>query len=271
MTPEDFDRLQALMESRAGYRLSRDRMQLAAHRLGPVARREGFESVTGLLQALWAKPVASQAWAVIEALLTPETWFHRERQAFDVLASELLPALSRARDGRPIRIWTAGCSTGQEAYCIAMAARAAGVPVEILATDLNSHALHKARAGAFSGFEIQRGLSAAVMLQWFDQVEDHWVASPDLRSDIRFERLNLLDPLPEAARFDVVFCRHVLDEMTPARRAGVLDTLERALVDDGCLFLGADEETEGDTIAFRPVAGRKGLYVKAPSTLRRAA
>ena len=66
MTPEDFERLQALMASRAGYRLGRDRMQLANHRLGPVARREGFDNVDDLLAALWSKPVASQAWAVIE-------------------------------------------------------------------------------------------------------------------------------------------------------------------------------------------------------------
>ncbi|MCC5613308.1 hypothetical protein LC612_43180, partial [Nostoc sp. CHAB 5834] len=70
MSPDDFDRLQALMSSRAGMRLTRERMKLVEHRLGPVARAQSFESVETMLAALWAKPVASLGWAVIEALLT---------------------------------------------------------------------------------------------------------------------------------------------------------------------------------------------------------
>src|SRR5690606_14427285 len=84
MTPEDFDRLQSLLASRAGYRLSRDRMQLAEHRLGPVARREGYANVEALLANLWAQPVASLGWTVIESLLNPETWFRRDRAPFEV-------------------------------------------------------------------------------------------------------------------------------------------------------------------------------------------
>lgn len=271
MTPEDFERLQALMASRAGYRLARDRMQLANHRLGPVARREGFDTVEDLLQTLWSKPVASQAWGVIEALLNPETWFRREPATFNVFARELLPALSQARAGQPIRIWSAGCSTGQEAWSLAIGARECGADVEILATDLNARALDKAQAGAYTGFEIQRGLSARAMLDWFGQVEDQWIVGPALRSSVRFERANLLDEPADPARFDVIFCRHVLSDMDAGKRASVIDILERRLVDDGCLFLGGDERLEGDSVAFRPVSGRKGLYVKAPSMLRRAA
>ncbi len=271
MTPEDFERLQALMASRAGYRLARDRMQLANHRLGPVARREGFDTVEDLLQTLWSKLVASQAWGVIEALLNPETWFRREPATFNVFTRELLPALSQARAGQPIRVWSAGCSTGQEAWSLAIGARECGADVEILATDLNARALDKARAGAYTGFEIQRGLSARAMLDWFGQVEDQWIAGPALRSAVRFERANLLDEPADPARFDVIFCRHVLSDMDAGKRASVIDILERRLVDDGCLFLGGDERLEGDSVAFRPVSGRKGLYVKAPSALRRAA
>ena len=271
MTPEDFDRLQALMASRAGFRLTRERMQLANHRLGPVARREGFDSVEDLLAALWSKPVASQAWAVIEALLNGETWFRREPATFGVLTRELLPALAQARAGQKVRMWSAGCSTGQEAWSLAIGAHECGAAVEILATDLNSRSLAKAQAGAYTGFEIQRGLSAQTMLACFDQVEDQWVARPALRAAVRFERANLMDETSDPTKFDVIFCRHVLGDMEPARRAGVIDMLERRLVDDGCLFLGGDERLEGDSVAFRPVSGRNGLYVKAPSALRRAA
>lgn len=271
MSPEDFDRLQTLMASRAGFRLTRDRMKLAEHRLGPVARREGFDTVDALLASLWAKPVAALGWAVIEALLNPETWFRRDPATFDTFAGELLPALSKARSGAAVKVWSAGCSTGQEAWSLAMAGLDAGVAVEIVATDLSQRALEKARTGLYTGFEIQRGLKAATMLRWFEQQEDNWAARPELRDAVHFAPANLLDAPADAHRFDVIFCRHVLADMDPARRGQVLDNLERRLVDDGCLFLGPDERLEGDSVAFRPVAARKGLYVKAPSALSRAA
>ena len=271
MSPEDFDRLQSLMASRAGFRLTRDRMKLAEHRLGPLARREGYETVDALLASLWAKPVATLGWAVIEALLNPETWFRRDRATFDTFSGELLPALSAARKGAPVKVWSAGCSTGQEAWSLAIGAMDAGVAVEIVATDLSQRALEKARSGAYTGFEIQRGLKAETMLRCFDQTEDAWIAKAELRAMVHFARANLVDAPTDAHQFDIIFCRHLLGDADPARRSEMFDNLERRLVDDGCLFLGPDEQPDGDSIAFRPVAGRKGLFVKSPSALKRAA
>ncbi|MCV0414023.1 MAG: chemotaxis protein CheR [Brevundimonas sp.] len=271
MTPEDFDKLQTLMSTRAGYRLRRERMQLAEHRLGPIARREGYANVEALLTNLWAHPVASLGWAVIEALLNPETWFRRDRTPFRVFERELLPALASARPSGQVRVWSAGCSTGQEAWSIAMAGLETGARIEVVATDLSHRAVEKARLGRYTGFEIQRGLTAKTMLRWFEPEEDQWRVKPDLARVVSFARANLLDEPVDDARHDVIFCRNVLTDMEPARRARVLDGLEQRLVDDGCLFLGADERLEGETVAFRPVSGRPGLYVKAPSSLRRAA
>ena len=271
MTQDDFDRLQALLASRAGFRVARDRIHLAEHRLAPVARREGFDSVEAMLATLWTRPVASLGWAVIEAMLNAETWFRRDRTPFDTFAHELLPAIGRVRPDGLVRIWSAGCSTGQEPYSLAMGALDAGAHVEIVATDLSQRAIDKARSGAFTAFDIQRGLSAAVMLRWFEPVEDQWVARPELKAAVRFGRANLLDEPGENQKFDVIFCRHVLSDMEPARRGGVIDGLERRLIDDGCLMLGPDERLDGDTVAFRPVNGRKGLFVKTPSALSRAA
>lgn len=271
MIQEDFDRLQALMVSRAGFRLGRDRIHLAEHRLTPVARREGFDSVDDMLASLWAKPVASLGWAVIEALLNPETWFRRDRAMFDTFARELLPAIGRARPEGLVRIWSAGCSSGQEAYSIAMAALDAGANVEIAATDLSQRAVDRGRSGSYTAFEIQRGLSAQTMLRWFDRADEAWVTKPALRNAVRFARHNLLDAPADGAQFDVILCRNVLSEMDPTKRGQVVDGLERRLVDDGVLILGSNERIESDTVAFRPVTGRKGLFVKAPSAISRAA
>lgn len=271
MTQDDFDRLQALVASRAGFRLGRDRIHLAEHRLAPVARREGFESVDALLGTLWARPVASLGWAVIEALLNPETWFRRDRAIFDTFTHELLPAIGRARPDGRVRVWSAGCSHGQEPYSLAMGALDSGAHVEIIATDLSQRAVERGTAGVFSAFEIQRGLSARTMLRWFDRADEAWVVKPALRDAVRFARHNLMDAPTDATQFDVIFCRNVLSDMDSRMRGQVVDGLERRLVDDGVLVLGADERIEGDTIAFRPVSGRRGLFVKAPSALSRAA
>ncbi|MDP3400437.1 MAG: CheR family methyltransferase [Brevundimonas sp.] len=274
MSPEDFDRLQALVATRTGNRLRRDRLNLAEHRLGPVARRAGFDSVDVMLAALWSKPVASLAWEIIEALLNGETWFRRDRATFRTMTEELLPALSQARPGRTLKIWSAGCSTGQEAWSLAMAALDLKLDVEVLGSDLNRIALEKAYQGAYTGFEIQRGLSAATMVRWFQPQGELWTASDPLKRVVRFERANLVDlsaTSPDEDRFDVIFCRHVLTDMEPAARALVLEGLEQRLVDDGCLFLGADESLNGDSLAFRPVSGRRGLHVKSPTFLQRAA
>ena len=271
MTQEDFDRLQGLLASRAGLRLGRDRIHLAEHRLAPVARREGFDSVDAMLSTLWVKPVASLGWAVIEALLDPETWFRRDRWVFDTFAQELVPAIARARPDGRVQVWSAGCSSGQEAYSLAMAGLEIGANIDVVATDLSQRALDKARSGIFSAFEIQRGLSAQAMLRWFEPAEDAWAARPSLKNAVRFARHNLLDAPTDDARFDIIVCRNVLAEMEPGRRGQVVDNLERRLIDDGVLVLGADERIDSDSIAFRPVSGRRGLYVKAPSALSRAA
>lgn len=270
MTPEDFDRLQTLTAARAGLKLTRDRMHLAEHRLGPIARREGFASVEALLAALWERHADALAWSVVEALLNAETWFRRDRQPYDTLHREMLPALGQAR-GRPVRIWSAGCSTGQEAYSLALAAADAGVSAEITAVDLSQRAIEKARSGLYTAFEIQRGLSAATMLRGFRPEDDQWRARAELRASIAFDRVNLLDEPGDTTRYDVIFCRYVLSDMEPSRRVQVLEAIEARLMDDGCLFLGLGERPDGETVAFRPVVGREGLYVKAPTRFSRAA
>ncbi len=271
MSPEDFEKLQVLMASRAGYRLTRDRINLATHRLGPVARREGYDSVEALLEALWAKPVASLGWAVIEALLNPETWFFRDRSAFHSLGREILPAIAARGANQRISIWSAGCGAGQEVWSLALTAHKAGVPVEVIGTDLNARSLEKARQGTYTGFEIQRGLAARAMLDGFEQSEDLWSARPALRDGIRFARANLLDPPTDAVKFDIIFCRHVLVDTDPAKRGQLVDNLAERLKSGGLLFLAPDESPEGDSLAFRAVAGRKGMFVKAADHLIRAA
>lgn len=271
MTPENFQHLQTLLVTRTGCLLTPERAQLAAHRLTPTARRENYPHVDALLDAVRTSGSAALSWSVIEAALNAETWFRRDREPFNTFAREVLPAIAGVRPGGRLRVWSAGCSSGQEPYSIAIPALEADANVEIVATDLSHRSLEKARSGLYTQFEVQRGLSARQLLNWFDQHEDMWRAKDRLRSTVIFERANLLDEPPSGGRFDVIFCRYVLGDMAPDRRALALDMLEKALADDGCLFLGLDEAAAERPDAFRPVPGRPGVFVKAPAALRRAA
>ena len=271
MTPENLHHLQSLLVSRTGFLLGADRAHLAAHRLGPVARREGYSGVDDLMDAVRGEAPAALAWNAMEAVLNPESWFRRDRRPFATFAREVLPAIARVRPEGRVRVWSAGCASGQEAYSLAMPALESEANVEVIATDLSQRSLEKAKSGIYTQFEVQRGLSARQLLNWFDQSEDMWEVKPRLRSAVAFTRANLLDEPPPGGRFDVIFCRYVLGDMAPERRARALDVLEQALADDGCLFLGLDETAGERPDSFRPVPGRPGVFVKAPAALRRAA
>ena len=146
MKREHLSFLTDLLRERAGQVLPLDRLYVVESRLAPLARREGFASVAALLDALRAATEPRLAQAAAEALVDPETSFFRDHEPFDRLRDMLLPALARARPGRPLRLWSAGCGTGQEAVSLAITALQAqaatpGLQAEIVATDFADHQL----------------------------------------------------------------------------------------------------------------------------------
>ncbi|WP_296817664.1 protein-glutamate O-methyltransferase CheR [Brevundimonas sp.] len=270
VTGDHIQTLRDLLLSRAGYALTAERASLAENRLGPLARREGFTSAAELIGQL-ATSRASLGWEVVEAMLPADSQFFRERETFRVL-DELLPALSAARPGGRVRVLSAGCGTGQEVWSTAITAAEAGLnAVEILGVDLAVRGLEKGRDGLYSQFEVQRGLRARQLIRWLEPAGDDWRVRDDLRQGVRFDRANLIDGLEGRESFDLILCRHVLGDMSPQARRRVLAGLDSALARDGCLFVGARELVPEALEAFRPVAGRSGLYVKNPARLSQAA
>ena len=269
MTPADFDHLAALARTEAGLELRPDRMFFADARLQPVARRLGEASVDALLARLrtGGDPVVSRA--VVEALAPAETSFFRDRPVFDRLFNEVLPQIASRRDGRPLRIWSAGCGTGQEIYSVAMlaAVRPDAPRVELFASDLSERALQKARAGLFSHFEVQRGLPIRQLLPHFEKVDDMWRASPALRQMVRWAQVNLAGDLSRIGPFDVVLCRNVLSGFTREAAEATLDRLDRAVAPDGCLVLGAGERL----VAPPAFSGEGGVLMRNPQFRRAAA
>ncbi len=264
----DFALYRDLLLRHSGLDLKPTQVYLVVSRLTPLAKALGLEgglpALTAALRAPAPPPELMRA--VVEAMTTNETSFFRDAKPFAALA-EILPALVRAR-GAPsgtVRVWSAACSSGQEAYSIAMTAAEAlaahpGWRCDILGTDIDAGIVERARTGAYSQFEIQRGLPIQKVVKYFEQDGAQWRAKDDLRRAARFEVANLLEPLARLGTFDVIFCRNVLIYFNTQTKTAVLERLARRLAPDGYLFLGAAEAVLGRTDAFAPVEGMHGVW-----------
>jgi chemotaxis protein methyltransferase CheR len=254
-----------LLERETGQELVAGRRWRIETALGPVMKSQGIETLDQLAVRLGRAEERRLAQEVVEALLNHETSFFRDIAAFRSFAGEALPVLAKRRsETRRLRIWSAGCSTGQEAYSLAIELRRQaelwrGWDVSITATDISSHAVARAREGLFGQLEIQRGLPIGDMMTWFEPEGDSWRAKPELRRSISFAVHNLIER-PPLGRFDIVLCRNVLLYFPPETRRIVLDKVASAMAPDGLLFLGAGETVLGQSDAFESDRQLRGFY-----------
>jgi len=216
VTPQGFDYLRKLLRERSGLVLAAEKQYLAESRLLPVARRNGMTTIDELIDRMKGKASISLTTQVVEAMTTNETFFFRDKLPFDHFRDTIMPALiaARAREKR-IRIWCTAASTGQEPYSLAMllkgmGAAISGYRIDIVATDLSSEILEKAKNGIYTQFEVQRGLAVQLLVKYFDQIGESWQLAPELRSMVQFRPINLLNDFSALGTFDVVFCRNVL-------------------------------------------------------------
>jgi chemotaxis protein methyltransferase CheR len=270
MTPENFAFIAALVRSRSGLVLTPDKGYMLETRLVPLLRREGLAGLDALAHRLRAPLSERLAEAVTEALTTNESFFFRDGKPLEHLRHILPRLLATRPPGAPLRIWSAACSTGQEAYSVAMILQDLAPPsqrdrrAEILGTDIAQEVLARAREGSFTQFEVQRGLPVQLLVRHFRQEEGRWRIAPELRAMARFERWNLLSDLRPLGRFDVIFCRNVLIYFDAPTKSRVLAALAAQLAPDGVLYLGGSETVLGLTDRLVPVAGERGAYERAP-------
>jgi chemotaxis protein methyltransferase CheR len=200
---------------------------------------------------------------MLDALSTNETRFFREPQHFELLKSAIFPKWAEeAATGcrsRKIRALRAGCSTGQEPYSLAMALldRFPGWEIEIIATDLSTRALEIARTGiwqATKADEIPSSYLKAFMLKGFADQAGKMKAGPEIRSIIRFFRMNLNEPAyPLTGKFEMIFCRNVLIYFDQRGRERVVRRLASFLSPDGYLFLGHAESLHSMSDRLRSI------------------
>lgn len=276
MTPENYDFLTALMKRESGLALEPGRTDLAESRLAAVARRFDHPDVDALISNVAATKTQESIRAIVEAMITYETFFFRDTMPFMHFEQTALPKLMNARkDKRQLRIWSAASSTGQEPYSLAMImqrqkSNLSGWRTQIVATDLSEHALQRAKSGDYSQFEVQRGLPIRLLLQHFDAKGDRWQIKKPLKQAVNFDRFNLLNDPVDLGRFDAIFCRNVLMYFEPSLRRQVLERISRQLAPDGRLYLGGTETVVGLTDAFEVDESGQYVFKLAPEESRQA-
>jgi chemotaxis protein methyltransferase CheR len=258
--------LAGLLEARTGQQLTMSRRWRIETALSTLLRERGIATLDELITILVMGKEPSLSQQVVEALLNNETYFFRDRAPFDLLARYALPELLQRRvKNRRVRIWSAGCSTGQEVYSLAMlfadeAEKWRGWTIDILGSDVSTQCIERARLGTYTQFEVQRGLGINQMIKWFEETDDGWRAAEALRRPLRFQVHNILEPPPHPGDFDIVLCRNVLLYLSPEKKALAFERLASSMAEDGWLMLGAGETVIGQTNKLGADIKARGLY-----------
>ena len=258
--------LAGLLEARTGQQLTMSRRWRIETALSALLRERGIATLDELITILVMGKEPSLSQRVVEALLNNETYFFRDRAPFDLLQRYAIPELATARNkSKRLRIWSAGCSTGQEVYSLAMlfaeeSEKWRGWTIDILGSDVSTSCIDRARDGIYTQFEVQRGLAIGQTIQWFEECADGWRAIEALRRPVRFQVHNLLETPPHPGAFDIVLCRNVLLYLNPEKKALGFERLATAMAEDGWLMLGAGETVIGQTKRLGTDIKARGLY-----------
>jgi chemotaxis protein methyltransferase CheR len=258
--------LAGLLEARTGQQLTMSRRWRIETALSGLLRERGISTLDELITILVMGKEPSLSQKVVEALLNNETYFFRDRAPFDLLQRHALPELAQRRQkSKRLRIWSAGCSTGQEVYSLSMLfaeepAKWGGWTIDILGTDVSNSCIDRARSGAYSQFEVQRGLGINQMIKWFEESADGWRAVEPLRKPVRFQVHNLLEAAPHPGDFDIILCRNVLLYLSAEKKTLAFERIASAMAEDGWLMLGAGETVIGQTGKLGADVSARGLY-----------
>jgi len=271
LEPEDFHYFRTLLQRRAAIVLEDEKAYLVESRLSVLSHREGFGSLNALATHMRSGGGDDLQRKVVEAMTTNETSFFRDNHPFEGLRLIGFPELIRRRGAdRSLNVWCAACSTGQEPYSVAILLREHFPLLEkwnirIIASDLSTEELERARLGGYCNAEITRGLSARLADKYFRHKGKEWQVRDDLRQMVEFRPLNLIDAWPALPSLDLILLRNVLIYFDVPTKRTILEKVRKVLRPDGYLLLGGSETTLnlhtgydrvaiGPSIAYQPRA-----------------
>jgi chemotaxis protein methyltransferase CheR len=257
----DFRRIAALIHDATGIVLSERKRMLAYSRLAPLVRRSGLASFGAFLDTLDGDPATLAE--VVTALTTNHTYFHREPHHFDHFANVLRgDLLRRAASGQEVRIWSAGCSSGEEIWTLLMVLlgpdrdeglRIARGPILALASDISANALAGVRAATYPAAALD-ALPEALRRAWCQPAdqggEPRLAIDPAVRAMVRVRSLNLMGEWPMRRAFNVIFCRNVMIYFDTPTKERLVERFARQLVPGGYLYIGHSERVSGPATAL---------------------
>jgi chemotaxis protein methyltransferase CheR len=238
----------------SGIHLDDSQGYLVETRLSSLLRESGAASFSELFFKVRADGTSRLRSKVIEAITTNETSFFRDTSPFDLLRHKLIPDLIDRRNVNgariPIRIWSAACSTGQEAYSTAIVLKELlgdllRYDIRILGTDISNKVVAQASYGEYGRLELERGLPPESLARHFMASGDRWKVRDEIRALATFRTMNLLQPFSFPNPFDIIFCRNVAIYFTEADKTRLYRNLTRYLAKDGCLIIGSTESISG--------------------------
>lgn len=261
----EFDYLRHLVYQHSGVALDGDKEYLAELHLGAIASRAGFDSIASFVKHLQTQPYNDLHFQAIEALVTNETSFFRDRYPFEALKDFVLPELIEQKE-RSLNIWSAACSSGQEPYSIAILIREHFPQLtdgmRLIASDFSSKILARARNGRYNQFEIKRGLPETLRRKYFKPCDRSWQIDDNIRSLVEFRQFNLLQSWASLPKMDIIFMRNVLIYFDIETKKAILAKVRQLLSNDGYLFLGGGETTINLDDSFKRVQFNKSVCYK---------
>ena len=281
LAPQEFEFFRGWLRTRCGIALENGKEYLVETRLDKVARANAIDSPAAVVRALRDRPSAALEAQAIEALTTNETSFFRDWRPFEALHKVILPAAMQKRGAeRRLDLWSAACSSGQEAYSLAllMSERLPDLAdwnVQIHCTDLSVEMVARTKAGRYSQLEVNRGLPAPLLVKHFRQEGTEWVVSDALRKRVVATQLNLTGPWTTLPTMDVVMLRNVLIYFDLPTRRAILDRARRLMRPGGGALprLGGDHRGHPRRVQARGGGGRRPSSAPArahDACLRRA-
>jgi len=269
-TRKDFNHLCALVDRHTGIQLGEGKEDMLYGRLSRRLRKVGLDSFKDYIELLEQDSDSDEFGEFINAVTTNLTSFFRESHHFDYLKNTVLPGLmQRNRNSRRIRIWSAGSSTGEEPYSIAITVAETMPPgwdVKILATDLDTDVLAHGERGVYDDNRVE-GLDRAIVQRWFVKNRNQpgkVRVKPELQELIYFRQLNLLQPWPMKGPIDIIFCRNVIIYFDMPTKQKLMNRYADMLPDGGHLFLGHSEAMNNMSNRFA-LCG-KSVYIKGGVT-----
>ncbi len=264
--PRDFEQISHIVYRYSGIRLTSGKEELVRSRLIKRLRALGINSFRGYLRHIKEDRTAQELHIMIDALTTNKTSFFRENQHFEYLRTRILPDLKKRGSG--LRVWSAGCSSGEEPYSIAMLLREEWpqsdiANVRILATDISSRILARARTGEYEK-DTLKDVPSVYLSKYFCLLHSNpariYGIQDSVKKMVRFAHLNLMDEWPMRGPFDVIFCRNVMIYFDSATQGRLVQRFCDLLIPGGHLLVGHSESLVANSCGFKYV--QPATYVK---------